>query len=104
MGRSALKKNVDKGVDALEEALHDLRRAVDKAEEQALDSLSETGASLSRAAEALAVQARAHATEALKSAGENVKAHPAATAGVIAAAAGLVAVLIARSRHPLASD
>jgi ElaB/YqjD/DUF883 family membrane-anchored ribosome-binding protein len=99
MTKTVTKKIAHDVDNALEDVLHELKKAGDRLGDDAQDSLSKAAARLSQAAHGLAVGARTQSRALAKGAVGGVKAHPLASIGVAAAAAALIGLAIAwRSR------
>ena len=95
MSKSVAKKLVHDVDHALEDILHELKKAGERLGDEADDALSAAAARLSEAAHGLAVEARAQSQVLAKNAVTEVKAHPVATAAMAAAAAALIGLAIA---------
>lgn len=96
MTKSVAKKiarNID---DALEEIVHELRKAGETVSEDAKENFTEAAAKLRHAAEVFVEEAKRESKELSQSAVKTVKSHPVETAAIAAAAAALIGLLVIR--------
>lgn len=96
MSKSLAKTIVRDVDDALEDVLHELKKAGVRLGDDAEDALSRAAARLTEAAHALATEARARSKTLADGTVREVKAHPLAAAAVAATAAALIGLAIAR--------
>ena len=96
MSKSLAKTIVHDVDDALEDILHELKKAGGRLGDDAEDALSHAAARLTEAAHALATEARARSKTLTEGTAREVKEHPLAAAAIAATAVALIGLAIAR--------
>ena len=92
----ALASTVD---EALEDVMHELKRAARDVGGDIEDSIGKASDALSRAAHALAEEARDRSASLVQATADEAKRHPVATAAAIAAAAAALVGLVVAARR-----
>lgn len=100
----SITKTVASNVDeALEDVMHELKRAARDVGGDLEDSIAKASEALNRAAHALADEARDRSASLVQATTEEAKRHPVATAAAIATAAAALVGLVVAARRDKAS-
>lgn len=102
MTKSMTKKIVRNLDDALDEVLHQLRKAGEGVSEEARESFIEASVKLRHAAENVADEARREARHLTRSAIKEVRSHPTEAAVLAVGAVALIGLLLVRRFQPSA--